>query len=456
MNKKVVILFLFFLISLSVFPDELVKKYYNNIFGGGKERIVFSNESDRKNVNILKSYIIIDLYDDYASVNITYSIKSNDNSKIRFMYPKIDTLISKNIYSLADKKQEEIITKNMEYKLEGSYNDFKVLINNKSGTFNIEQSNMTEQEIPYRSGDEKEYYDDNMNFYKESIEAYTNLYSWYSFPVELIKNKTSEINISYNTYYYYNENFISKDKSIIDIEDPALKYEYTSDINSSHGISEKIFTFNLFTSYSNDEKTVKDTFIKINSHIINQNYLKLMPINFKKSNIAYYWKYRNLKANPINNITGSILPSYSDKSLSLNVFDIKPMKKNNASENFYEINKKTGFLLMSTRNVNINPEHIKEIRILPGYFKTKDSVKNANKPLEFEISFSNKEDFSDAIKSVKKIKEKDFYNLINKRSYITIFKGKPIEAKFIKIRFLKTSDDNNDIVKIYDIELLKE
>jgi hypothetical protein len=123
---------------------------------------------------------------------------------------------------------------------------------------------------------------------------------------------------------------------------------------------------------------------------------------------------------------------------------------------FYEMDKKSE-MIIEYKPLSGDKKSVaaSEIRMIPDYFATKDQIKKTNIPREIEICFSMNGNFTDAKKIVRKFKEKDFYYLINKRNYLSLYRGKEIECRYIRIKILKTADDNNDMVKIRDIEILK-
>jgi len=96
-----------------------------------------------------------------------------------------------------------------------------------------------------------------------------------------------------------------------------------------------------------------------------------------------------------------------------------------------------------------------EIRILPKIYTKKEAIKESNNPLKFEILFSDNADFSNAVSATKTIKLREYFTLIKRKNYISIYKGDQVECKFIKIKFLETSLSSEDFIQINDIEILR-
>lgn len=462
---KKVKFFLFFSLIITAFisSEDLVKKYYNNVFHGGKERFVFQYPDDRKLINVKYCNITVDLFPEYASLNIVYEISAKDRDvNCEFMFPKIDSFINKSTYSLIDENKDDVLLDSKLLKKEGNYDNFSISVNGESVKYKIETSDMLELEIPYRLGDEKEYFDEKMNLYKESVESFTFLYGWYTIPLIIKEKEKLKINITYNCGYYYNENYFDHTRSAIEIEDPALRYEYTESSMGKTGVSEKIFSYLFFTSYSLEEQIVYKTYFKLISHLIDSDILKIIPSNYKQRGIRYYWSYKRLKAKPSNNITVSLFPSNSRRLIPLHDFKFNLVKKRNYKGTYYEMNKNDDLVIEYNVDGDTGQTYgddtvtVNEIRIAPNYFTDRDQIDNSNIPLEFEIAFSMTENFNDVKKYVEKFDEKDFYDLIDKTSYLSIYKGKPVECKFIRIRILNTSYDNNNIVKIRDIEIMRK
>ena len=74
-RKLIIFLYLFFIIFNLLQAEEVSKKYFNNIFAGGKERI-YSLESDTRSVIIYYAEVNISLFKDYSQINAKYYIKN--------------------------------------------------------------------------------------------------------------------------------------------------------------------------------------------------------------------------------------------------------------------------------------------------------------------------------------------------------------------------------------------
>lgn len=432
--------------------EEIKKEYFNNIFGGGKEKIIIL-KGDINNINIDYANININLFDNYSNIKAVYSIKNNGNDiEILFAYPKIDAKIIKII-------EEKGNRKNTESKIiDGSFLNYSILINEKPATYIIKEEKEKEINLPYKIGDY--FYNKSINknnetiVNEEMIDSYYYTYSWYITQINIKKDETKRISISYNTPHYYNIINVENISRKLDLEDPALSYLSKIEGKSKTYNSEKIFIYNFNTSYSDRERIIDKIYIKLKSNIIDQDFLKILPINYKKRGNSYYWKYKNLKSTPINNILVKISPVYSKETINPFLFTYKPEKKIDGVKSYFEINKSKNEIILEYNDYNNESIKINKIRIFPDYYESKFDLKEMNKPLLIEVEFSNYPDFSNSTKVIEKIRNKEFIRLIQRRSHVDIYKGDEIPCKFIKIKVLNTSNEN-DIVKISDIQVLK-
>ncbi len=454
--KKIFLLTLLFIIisiNYSLYSDEEIKKeYLYNIFGGGKEKIIIlkGNISD---ININQADIDINLFDNYSNIKVIYTLENKgENAEILFAYPKIDAKVNKITDEIGNKK-------NVENKIiNGNFLNYSISINGESSSFSIKEDNQKELNIPYKIGDY--YYQKSKNknneiiIHEEMIDSYNYYYSWYITPVNIKKDETKEISISYSTPHYYN--IISLDNIIkdLDLEDPALAYLSSINGKSKNYCSEKIFIYNFNTSYSNKEKIIDKIYIKLKSNIIDQNYLKILPINYKKIGNNYYWKYKNLKASPVNNMLVKISPIYSNETINPLAFIYKPEKKVDGIKAYFELNKSNNEIILEYKSNNNESINVNKIRIFPDYYESKFDLKEMNKPLLIEVELSNYPNFYDSTKVTEKIRNKEFIRLVQRRSHVDIYKGDEVQCKFIKIKVLNTSN-KNDSVKISDIQVLK-
>ena len=97
--------------------------------------------------------------------------------------------------------------------------------------------------------------------------------------------------------------------------------------NSKLYESNKIFTYFLNSPSSKENYAIDKIYIKLKSNIIDQNFLKILPVNYKKSGNEYSWKYKKFKASELNNILIKISESYSEKNIPDFYFNFSPGKK---------------------------------------------------------------------------------------------------------------------------------
>ena len=104
LKSKFFLVFLFLLSVFFIYSYNIEKKYFGNIVGGGREKIILKDQSDKKNIVVLSRNITIELYEKYSKVNIIYKIKNNNKkgSSITFLYPYLISSITKSNEDLTD------------------------------------------------------------------------------------------------------------------------------------------------------------------------------------------------------------------------------------------------------------------------------------------------------------------------------------------------------------------
>ena len=450
--KKIFIYLLFFYLFTFnqnlLSQEKMIKKYYNNVFAGGKEKIL-SLKNDTKDIQIYYASINIILYENYSKINVKYYLKNKGKDvEISFAFPKLDAKIEKIIEKSKNKETKDLIIK-------GDYLNYSIKINREYADYQIQKDNENELKNPFKIGDTCCIIENKKQRYEEKIDSFYYTYSWHVTHLSIKNDEKKVISISYTTPHYYNTITINNPKTIPIIEDSALRYVSIKKESQDHYISEKIFSYLLNTSYSDNEKIIKKLVIILHANIIDQKYLEIFPKDYKKRGNKYIWKYKRLKANPVNNLLVKISPSYSPDTVNPLYFISTPPKITDGLNSFYEINKnKDSITLIYQKDDNNNKILVKAIRITPELYENNSQLKNINKPIKFEIEFSNNPNFENAIKFIKKTTTKKFIKSINKRASFTIYKGKVIKCKYIKIKILKTSH-NDDIVRISDIQILE-
>jgi hypothetical protein len=425
--------------------EEITKKYFHNVFGGGKEKIIVL-EGDRDSIDIYYARIRINLFDNYSDVSIIYRLKNNGkDAKILFAFPKIDASLNKIIGNKNIKNK----------KIFGAYLNYSISINGKRINYNLKEDNQIELNLPYKIGDY--YYKKSNNkstVYEEMVDSYYYTYSWHVSSFDIKNDESKTISISYTTPHYYNVIDINNIKKNVEIEDPALKYLLLESKKSKKYISEKIFIYNFSTVYSDYQKNINKVLIKLKANIIDQDYLKILPINYRKIGNNYYWKYKNFKALPINNMLVKISPVYSKDTINPLCFIFFPNKKQVQFKSYFELDKINNEIILEYKDYKNSNVKFSKIRIFPDYYDSKYDLKKMNKPLQVQLEFSDSPSFYNSTKVIEKIRNKKFVRSIKRKSYVEIYDGKEISCKYIKIKVLNTSKDI-DIVKISDIQILK-
>jgi hypothetical protein len=449
-KKHIILSALFLLTSFSIFAYErYTKTYFNNILSGGKERIkIIKGDIDK--IDIYKVIININLSMDYSSINAVYYIKNKqEESEIEFLYPKIDSIINKTIktYNNGDKN---ISKKNII--INGDYSNFIITEDNKIINFEITSDDINDTSIPYKIGDTSNIILNSGKKTTEEIDSYIFKYSWYTARIKFSKNEKKVIKISYSSPLYYNMIEAEKNNKFEIKEDPALKYITTDSNGERKHISEKIFNFMLYTPYSDNEKVVKNLIINLRANTISPDYLKILPLEYAKKNNIYIWHYRNLKAKSINNILVKITPAYSENTEVLANFKVIPDKTRIGKDDYYKIDTIKDSIIIEHQKGMIN---IKEIRLFPEHFEYKSQLANINLPLEFQIEFDQTGEFSNPKIYNKSIPSRKIIGSIIKNSYFTIYKSEGIDCKFVRIKFLKTNKNDNNIINISNIQIIK-
>ena len=253
LKKHLIFILLFILLATNISlnsDEEISKKYFNNVFGGGKEKIIIS-KGELDSIDIYYAIVNINLFDNYSNVTITYRLKnSGEDAQILFAFPRIDAKVNKVINDKISKKsiENEIIR--------GSYLNYRISVNGKKIDYFIKEENQIELDIPYKIGDYlyQKKTGNKAIYHEEMIDSYYYTYSWYMSSIDIKHDEKKTISISYTTPHYYNVIKISHINKNINVEDPALVYLSTKDNNSTKYFSEKIFIYNFKTSYSDSGK----------------------------------------------------------------------------------------------------------------------------------------------------------------------------------------------------------
>ncbi len=464
--KRIMLLFISAIIPIALSAQiSLEKKYSKNIFNGGKEYIKFVDEEDKKSIIISYQLVKVDLYENLSKLNISYVIINKSDSKVEFdfCYPKLDTAISKNIVKLSALDGTIVDKSVIEYKINGNYMDYKITVNGLKKDFLVISGIYQEKNIPFFNGDTKSFIDGDKNV-NENIDSFLYNYGWYKTPISIEGKKKTMINISYTTSHYFNEIVLDKESKIL-TEDPALNYNYVEINDKRIYNSDKIFSFYFFTDYIDQILPVNKRIVKIVNHLIDDDYINISPKKFNKSGSSYIYKTRSKKTTSLDNIFIKISDTYNPKTISSIYFKSNPQKINRDQSSFYQIDKFNKEITLEylpdnkSSDTSLYPDHgsitVGEIRILPKIYTKKEAIKESNNPLKFEILFSDNANFSNAVSAIKTIKLREYFTLIKRKNYISIYKGDQVECKFIKIKFLETSLSSEDFIQINDIEILR-
>ena len=290
------------------------------------------------------------------------------------------------------------------------------------------------------------------------------MYGWYYINIQTNKRQKTFVQISYTVPHYQNEIKV-KSNSNLNLEDPALEYDYVIYDGIKNSKSERIFSYYNNTSYKFDILPIKKAVFKIKSHIINHEFIEIYPRKYRKRNDTFSFRFSNLKPDPVKNIFIKLFESNSRRTINSLYFKTEPLKQKREQSSFFTIDRNNNEIKLYYQSQNkenlssLLPKnsHIEvgEIRILPRIYTKKESVAEFNLPLKFEISFSLNDDFSDSKTYQTEIKLKDYYSLVSKKNYLTIFNQTTIETKNIMIKILQSSLNEEDYIQINDIEILR-
>ncbi|HOF01936.1 MAG TPA: hypothetical protein PK385_00755 [Spirochaetota bacterium] len=465
--KRVMLSIICAIIPIALFAQiSLEKRYSKNIFNGGKEYIKFADEDDKESILISYQLVKVDLYENFSKINISYIIINKSSSKIEFdfCYPKLDTAISKNVVKFSALDGTIVDKSVVEYTINGNYTDYKITVNGLKKDFLVISGIYQEKNVPFFSGDTKDYIDGDKNV-SENIDSFLYNYGWYKTPISIEAKKKILINISYSTSHYFNEIIQDKGSKILS-EDPALNYNYVDIEDKRIYNSDKIFSFYFFTDYVDQILPANKRVVKIVNHLIDDDYINISPKKFKKkSGSTYIYKTRNKRTTSLDNIFIKISDTYNPKTISSLYFKSTPQRITRDHSSFYTIDKFNKEITLEylpnnkSADSSLYPDNdditVSEIRILPKIYTRKEAIKESNNPLKFEILFSDNAEFSNAVSAIKTIKLREYFTLIKKKNYISIYKGDRATCKFIKIKFLETSLSPEDSIHINDIEILR-
>jgi len=446
--KTIIVCLLIISLGFILYPEEiLTKKYYNCILSGGKEK-VYSETGDKNEIKIYYAYFDINFNKDYSVVKIKYYLKNyGKDIKVTWAYPFLVANLEKTL-----EIKEKVSNENQKIVLD--YKNYKVLINGIQVNYYTYHENTRENLLPYKIGDTSIEIDKETKK-EQNINMYYYTYSWHTTPVEFKEDEKKIIEVQYIAYHYFNEIVLKNFKEFTAVEDPALEY-ISKKINSEEFLaSEKVFAFLFNTSYSRKEKIIDKVVIKLTANVINQDFLKILPINFKKKNNKYYWVYKDFNAEPLHNIVVKISPFYSNETINPLLFDYTPEKKADKLYSYFELNNKDNEIIISyLKDQKSEKIKVKKLKILTEIFTKKSEIKESNRPKEILIEFADNQDFNNSIKLTKEISYRTYKKSINKKSSILLYDDEAIECKYIKIKFIEFSEPE-EILKVSDIEILK-
>jgi len=446
--KTIFICFLLITIGFNLYSEEiLTKKYYNCILSGGKEKI-YSESGDANNIKIYYAYFDINFNKDYSIVKIRYYLKNNGKDiKAIWSYPFLTANLEKT-YEVREKISHE------NQKIELDYKDYKVLIDGVQANYYTHHDNIRENLLPYKIGDTSVEIDKNIKKEK-NINMFYYTYSWHSTPIEFKEDEKKVIEVNYTASHYFNEIILKNNIDIAAVEDPALVYISKKANTQELLSSEKVFAFLFNTSYSRKEKIIDKVVIKLTANVINQDFIKILPINYRKKNNKYYWIYKDFNAEPLHNILVKISPYYSDETINPLLFDYTPEKNAKNLYSYFELNNKNNEIIISYLKDQKNEKiKFKRVKILTEIFTKNSEIKESNRPKEILIEFADNPDFKKSKKITKVISYRTYKKSINKKSSILLYDDEEIECKYIKIKFIEFSEPE-EILKVSDIEIMK-
>lgn len=434
---------------LSVSPNGFEKKYFGNFISGGREKIIFKERTDNGSVEVISRDLDITLFDKYSKINIVYKIKNiaKESVSTSLLYPFVISSITK---SIEDMSSDSFLNSDKDIqKIESIYSDFLIKENGNRIQYQIEKDyDYLENSLPFKIGDSRIFFD-NKVWNKEVIDSFSNKYGFYKADLDFSPKELKTVQISYIAKNYYNTIVLDNYESDFDFEDPALNYETTYSGSRYNSVSDRVFSFLFYTPYDRDLNIVKTT-VTLNSNLINDRYLKIQPTNFKKSGTTYTWNYKNLKPKSLHNIIVMINKNYSVETINLSNFILNLDKKTKGNSRYYEVSDEMLLTYKPDIKENIS---VSEIRIMPEIYSSKRSIQNANRITEVEISFFDKNNKL-IKKAIKTINIREYYSLLTKKNYITIFKDDEFLCKSISIKIKKRTNENEKIV-LNDIEIIR-
>jgi hypothetical protein len=426
---------------------EFTKSYYNNFFSGGKERIIVDGKTGSGQVEVNSSRVNIDLYEEYATVKVVYALEFNNRpGSVKFQYPMVRSTVDRKKTTSA-RRRPEIQSEEIAH----TYTDFVISVDQKPLEYSFIESDIIEASIPYRIGNVTKTSDaSNRKWREEVIDSFVYSYDFYEAEVPVTGDEVT-ITVSYKTYHYYNS-IIMVNYPDSRVEDPALMYELIETGDGEERRSEKIFNFFLSTAYAAEANPVKTRRITLDAHIADTDFLEIFPSNYKKKGRRYYWKFKDEEPKPTHNIRIRFSPLYSPDTVSPSLLESVMEKTVVGDESFWLLKQVEDELIIGLKEKSSKSVmNIREVRVVPGYYLSKQQVKETEKPLRFEVSFSGSMDFTGSEKYIEKISRRDFRKLVKKRSYLKLYDGNAKTCKYVRIRILDSETEN--ALPIYGVQL---
>jgi len=380
----------------------------------------------------------VNLYDEFSVIKAEYTLKnSGESTALKLQYPKLDTVIKKTI-TRGGKSEAQIET------IKGDYDDFRVTINNKPTNYLFSDNDTVSTLLPYKLGDIKI---NSNNSYREVIDSFEHFYNFYTVDLTLEKKETVVVKIEYKTPNYRNE-IVSKKYFEHDLViDPQLIYaEFDSpDLRTSS--SERIFYYPFRTSYYNDSMDIKKMIVTLVSNVIDQDYLSILPVNYRNRTNRYYYTYRNFKPNEYHTLLIKQVQNYSDSTILNSVFDINKNRSGNGLDKYFNFDQENNYLILEFKEEYRDAFRIDRLSVLPFY---EDEISNI--PQKISVLFSDSNDFTKPSVYQKRLTNSQIKLLrpTNKPVHIKI--GKVVSHNFIKVIFEDVKNSESEF-RIRDIQL---
>ncbi|MBP5706609.1 MAG: hypothetical protein J6W76_04950 [Spirochaetales bacterium] len=441
--KKGLLIYLFLLMTLAAGESlerfEYTKRYLGSVFSGGKEQITVDNPDMLKFMILSNVQTKVDLFQNYARVRIFYTLVNKNKREplsFRLSYPKIDMNLGRE-FEMRDAALNKTIDVSYEDKvIFGNYNDWTVTIDGVPEEYVNETDIEFETNIPFRIGDESLSMNEDGSFTDVETMSYLYRYGWYHVALRIEPSSSSTVVISYSVPLYQNVVNI-KGSDDVNVEDPALNYDYYDTADGRKLLSDKVFSFYNYVPYSSDVRAKKRVY-EFYSRLADDQYINVFPLKYKAKKKSISFVYANDRFGEIDNIyvkmseynSPNAVPSYYWTTDSRVIKDGRVSYViGSGSEMVLQYNPKNkriaSSLLPKKDGITVS-----ELHIYQGKPSADSPARTGN--VKFEVTMSQKADFSDAVTTVSEV-SLPVYDEMNPRG-VVLYKGVPTLVKYIRVK----------------------